>query len=189
MTAERPAEVEGRFIEAAVLYVAGGRGQPLVDAAAQALADGLDSPTLRMLAGAPRVSAEEEAFDLAAMVFDELGLDIPERLSETAYIAGAVFVGKRFLAGTGVPRDVAQTLYSTSVAAGHPAALAAFSGLDDWYDMLDAGVISGSADEIDQATVECVTLFCSQCPPQIAELVQRSFFTSDLRTDERAKEF
>ena len=51
--------------EAGVTWAAGGRGQPLVDAAAEALAAGVDSPTLRVLAGAPRATADEEATELA----------------------------------------------------------------------------------------------------------------------------
>lgn len=48
------------FNEAAIEWAAGGRGQGLVDAAAIALAEGLDSKTLRVLAGAPRRFADEK---------------------------------------------------------------------------------------------------------------------------------
>jgi hypothetical protein len=125
-----------QFQEAAIDWAAGGRGQPLVDAAAQALADGLDSPTLRVLAGAPHASADDEARELAPAVFEELGLEIPERMSDAAYIAGAVLVGRRFLDGQGTARDVAKRLYAMFVSAGYPNELAEFSGLDDMYDIL-----------------------------------------------------
>jgi hypothetical protein len=64
-----PDAVLAAFVDAAVDWAAGRRAQPLVDAAAQALADGLDSPSLRMLAGAPRASADDEAWDLAPAAF------------------------------------------------------------------------------------------------------------------------
>lgn len=42
-----------QFTEAAVDWAGGGPGHVIVDAAAAALAEGLDSPSLRVLAGAP----------------------------------------------------------------------------------------------------------------------------------------
>lgn len=68
-----PAGALELFTRAAVDWAGGGRGQPLVDAAADALAAGVDSPTLRVLAGAPRAAADEEATELTLLVFEELG--------------------------------------------------------------------------------------------------------------------
>jgi len=176
-----------QFREAAIDWAAGGRGQPLVDAAAQALADGLDSPTLRVLAGAPRASAGDEAWELAPDVFEELGLEIPERMSEAAYIAGAVLVGRRFLDGQGTARDVARRLYAMFVSAGYPSELADFSGLDDMYDMLDTRVIAGSTEDVDRSTVECVRHLCSPDAlderPAIADLVRRSFLAGEVSSE------
>jgi hypothetical protein len=49
-----PNAILDSLTEVAIEWAAGGRGQLLVDAAAEALADGLDSPTLRELAGHER---------------------------------------------------------------------------------------------------------------------------------------
>jgi hypothetical protein len=185
--AERSDAVLSRFREAAIDWAAGGRGQPIVDAAAQALADGLDSPTLRVLASAPRASADDEAWGLAPDVFEELGLEIPERMSDAAYIAGAVLVGRRFLDGQGTAREVAKRLYAMFVSAGYPRELADFSGLDDMYDMLDTGVIAGSVEDVDRSTVDGVQRLCSTGAlderPEIAELVRRSFLAGEVSSE------
>jgi hypothetical protein len=72
--------------QAALAWAAGGRGQPLVDAAAEALALGVDSSTLRVLAGASRAEADEETTELGPSVFEELGLPIEQRFSEAAIV-------------------------------------------------------------------------------------------------------
>lgn len=140
--------------EAAVSWAAGGRGQPLVDAAAEALAAGVDSPTLRQLAGAPRAVADEEARELAPTVFEELGLAIQERLSPEAFVAGARQLARQFLTQRLRPRDLARDLYAMYVAAGYPGELANWSGIDDYYDMLENGVIAGRIEDADDAVIE-----------------------------------
>ena len=60
------------------------RDDLLMIGSADALAAGIDSPTLRVLAGAPRFAADEEATELAPFVFEELGLHVHERLSSAA---------------------------------------------------------------------------------------------------------
>ena len=142
------------FAEAAVVWAAGGRGQPLVDAAAEALAAGVDSPTLRQLAGAPRASADEEAQDLAPKVFEELGLVIHDRLSSQAVVAGARQLARQFLNSRLPARELARDLYRMYVAAGYPEVLANWSGIDDYYDMLESGVIAGRIDDADKAAME-----------------------------------
>lgn len=137
------------FREAAIDWAAGGRGQPLVDAAADALAAGLDSPTLRVLAGTPHSSADAEASELAERTFNELGLDIESRMSSTALIEGARQLARRFLAGEMEARELTRVLYGLYVRADYPDALNAWTGLDDYYDLVRDGVISGSVEEID----------------------------------------
>ena len=137
------------FREAAIAWAAGGRGQPLVDAAAEALAAGLDSPTLRVLAGTPHSSADAEASELAEATFNELGLDIESRLSSAALIEGARQLARRFIAGEMEARELARLLYGLYVGADYPAELNTWSGFDDHYDLVRDGVISGSAEEID----------------------------------------
>jgi hypothetical protein len=142
------------FAEAGVSWAAGGRGQPLVDAAAEALAAGVDSPTLRQLAGAPRAFADEEASELAPIAFEELGLAIQERRSPEAVVAGARQLARQFLNGGLRPRDLARDLYAMYVAAGYPEELANWSGIDDYYDMLENGVMAGRIEDADDAVTE-----------------------------------
>jgi hypothetical protein len=137
-----------------VAWAAGGRGAPLVDAAADALAEGLDSAMLRVLAGAPHAFADREASDLATQVFAELDLPVFERLSTEAVIEEARLRAAEFLVNPSDHRGFTNDLYSAFRFAGYPAELADFSGLDDWYDMVDTGVVMGDAAEVDAAVVE-----------------------------------
>lgn len=146
-----PSEI---FAEAAIDWAAGGRGQPLVDAAAEALVAGLDSPTLRILAGARRANADLEATELGPTVFEELGIQIHDRLSPEAIIAGARQKARRFLSEGGSPRQFAKDLWRMYASAGYPQELSAWSGLDDWYDMLDSRVIAGPIADVDVAVTE-----------------------------------
>ena len=139
--------------EAAIEWTAGGRGRPLVDAAAKALAEGLDSPTLRVLACAPRATADEEATELAPTVFRELGISVHERSTADAFLDAARLRAARFLAGREPPRNLANDLWCMYVNAGYPEELAAWSGFDDWYKMLDDGVVASGVDEIDAAVI------------------------------------
>lgn len=139
------------FREAAIAWAAGGRGQMIVDAAATALAADVDSPTLRMLAGAPHTSADDEASELAPQAFRELGLDVSERLSPEAYIEAARQQARSFLAGEMSARELTGYLAGFYMAAGYPSDLQTWIGLDDYYDMLRDGVIGGSVLEIDLA--------------------------------------
>jgi hypothetical protein len=132
-------EVLEAFAEAAVEWAAGGRGQPLVDAAAEALAAGLDSPALRVLAGAPRAAADEETAEVAPLVFEELKITIHERFSAQAVVEGARQRAIRFLNGEGSARTLAGDLWRMYVNAGYPDELRDWSGLDDYYDMLEGG--------------------------------------------------
>jgi hypothetical protein len=85
------------FRREALAWAAGGRGKPLVDA----LAEGLDSPSLRMLAGATAVAADEEADEWAARTFGELGLEVHDRFSREAIIDFARLRAWEFLQSRG----------------------------------------------------------------------------------------
>jgi hypothetical protein len=151
---------------AAIDWAAGGRGQPLVDAAAHALAVGIDSPTLRVLAGASRKTADEEATELAPTVFEELGITVHERLSPEAIVQGARQLAGRFLAENGSPRALARDLWRMSVAAGYTDELAEWSGYDDWYDVLEGGVIAGRVEDADAAVVEAARVLAEGGTPE-----------------------
>jgi hypothetical protein len=137
------------FRRAALSWAAGGRGKPLVDAAANALAEGFDSPSLRMLAGATAVAADEEADEWAARTFAELGLDIHARFSSKAIVAFARLRAREFLRSRGTineesPRALAAEFYGYSVASQYADELDTWGVIDDYFVMLEEGVIYGS---------------------------------------------
>jgi len=140
-----------RFEHAAVEWAGTGYGKPLVDAA---LMKGLDTPSLRVLAGAPARSADEEASDLAVDVFDELGLTTAEKHSDDAYVALARLKAQRFLDIGGSARVLASQLSKLYQNSNYREELADFSGLDDWYVMLDDRVIQGNRSAADDAVRE-----------------------------------
>lgn len=142
------------FYCALLEWAAGARGQTIVDAAAAALVDGLDSPALRYLAGAAHAEADSDAGEWAPQAAAELDLAIPERLSAEAYVRVARLYASRFLSDPAEPRAFASLGYRMYVAAGYPTELGAFSGLDDWYDMLATGVIAGDSGAVDAATLQ-----------------------------------
>lgn len=153
----------GPFRSAAVEWAAGGDGASLVDAAAQALVDGLDSPNLRMLAGARSADAEDEADEYGPLAFAELELDIPPRSSRDAVLACAVQIARRVVSGAEPARPGAQAIYRLFVRSRYEAdELATFSGIDDFYDMLDNGTFAGSYADADRTTMgECIQLIGS----------------------------
>jgi hypothetical protein len=138
------------------MWAAGGSGKTLVDAAAEALVEGLDSPSLRFLAGATAVAADREALDWAPRVFDELGLTVHERGSPLAIIVAARVLGAEFLRfGFDAPRFAGE-LYRLSVQAGDPDELAGFTGFDDYFRLIAEGVVSGSHFELTRDFVVAV---------------------------------
>ena len=174
MTVDDHAESRTRLSRAAIEWAGGARGQVLVDAAAEALADGLDSPTLRILAGgrraladrgvqdgldsptlrilagAPRAAADEEATELGPAVFEELGLQIEPQLSPAAKVEASGLIAVDLLAGRWTPREATAALYRMYVASDYADELADFSGFDDYYDMLRDGIVTGSVATLDE---------------------------------------
>lgn len=143
-----------RFEEAAIEWAGTGYGKRLVDAAVAALMEGLDTPTLRVLAGAPERFADEEAAECAVDLFDELDLSVPEKHSSDAYVALAKLKARRLLDGEGSPRQLAADLYMLFVASDYRPELSEFGGLDDWYMMLDDRLIEGTSSVVDEAVGE-----------------------------------
>jgi len=139
----------GNFGAAALEWAAGSDGQLLVDAAAEALVEGVDSLTLRMLAGAPRASADEEANELAPRVFEELGLSIPERLSSDAMLAVAPLRAAACLRGDITPRDLAAQMWRIYITTDYATELDGFASFDDAYDLVADGSIPGHSEHID----------------------------------------
>jgi hypothetical protein len=154
------------FRDAGVTWAGTGYGKPLVDAAAEALAVGLDTPTLRVLAGAPARFADEEASEYAPDAFEELGLDIPEKLSEEAYLELARLKAREFLQQDGSARQLAVELYRLYVNSDYRPELGDFSGLDDWYGLLDEGLVQGDPADVDSAVRESAQRLVQGLPSQ-----------------------
>ena len=141
------------FHREALAWAAGGRGKPLVDAAAEALVVGLDSPSLRMLAGATRTKADDEADEWAAKTFWELGLAVADRFSAEAVIAFARVRAWEFLCARGSineesPRSLAAEFYGYYVASDYVEELGSWGGFVDYFAMLESGVIEGSVSDL-----------------------------------------
>jgi hypothetical protein len=137
----------------ALAWAAGGRGKPLVDAAANAPAEALDSPSLRMLAGATAVAADEEADEWAVRAFGELVIEVHERRSREAIIDFARLRAWEFLRRQGTsdeesPRALAAEFYGYAVASDFADELATWSSIDDDFVLLESGVFYRSAAEI-----------------------------------------
>jgi hypothetical protein len=172
-----PDPVSAAFREAAIDWAAGGRGQPLVDAAAEALAQGLDSPSLRLLAGAIKRTSDEEASELAPATFAELGLDVPVRLSTEAVIAGARRMAMKFAADPVNPRAFARDMWRMYVQAQYDSELDGFAGFDDYYDLLEQGVIAGSVLQLDADLLEAARAFVEgrePVPISLGMLIERN---------------
>jgi len=150
---------------AAIEWAAGGRGQQLVDAAAVALVNGIDSPTLRVLAGAPSVHADEEARLLGPDVFIELGLAVEDRLSCPAIIRGAQLAASQFVhSDKQNPRSLARKLRRMYEQADYPSDLAGWAGADEDYALLDDGICKDCERELDEDVLRLAQALADSAP-------------------------
>jgi hypothetical protein len=120
----------------------------VISAATDALVAGLDSPSLRELAGA---SAKADYWTLRPLVeatLDELEISYPGPSNDEVQIAAARVMSKRLLAGSLTARDFAAWAHSTI---GHegPSRLQPIVELDDAYDMCE--YTGGTLDNIEAA--------------------------------------
>lgn len=138
-----------RFEEAAIEWAGSGYGEPLVEAAVRALTVGLDTPTLRVLAGAPVKFADEEASECAEVVFGELGLVVPEKLSSDAFVALGTLKAKRFLASGGSPARLAGEISALHTQSDYRSELNDLATLAEWYVITDLGLVQGDISALD----------------------------------------
>ncbi|MFE9628414.1 hypothetical protein [Streptomyces sp. NPDC006527] len=82
--------------------------------AAHALVDGLDSPSLRELAGLPRRSDETEIRELYFQALHELGISLPDEETAGRYLLVSLAFG--LAKGELSPKDVADRLSMTVAA-------------------------------------------------------------------------
>ncbi|MEV3854941.1 hypothetical protein AB0J38_11500 [Streptomyces sp. NPDC050095] len=113
------------------------RATDVVTAACDALVDGLDSPTLRILAACTRAEADYDVPDLLPRALDELGLTFYSVSSVAGQEAAARALAARMLAGEMTPRELAFRIHQRF---GHELPLAErLAELDDDYDVLEYG--------------------------------------------------
>ncbi|MEV8037398.1 hypothetical protein [Streptomyces sp. NPDC086182] len=113
------------------------RATDVVAGACSALAAGLDSPALRMLAACTRAEADYDVPDLLPPALDELGLTFHPVGSVAGQEAGARALAARMLAGELTPRELVFRIHQRF---GHELPLVeGLADLDDEYDMLEYG--------------------------------------------------
>ena len=138
---------------AAIEWAATSQGQALVDACVNALVAGIDSPTLRVLAGAPASSANDEATDLGPRVFEELGLAISDEQSDEAYLHLARTKAQELLNGHSTERQLTTDLHALYRKSQSRLALVEFSGLNDWYHQIEDGGLRDNPSTVADAVV------------------------------------
>lgn len=87
-------------------------GAETIAAAAEALADGVDSPGLREVAGLPSGATWWENEDTLRSAFTELGLVFPEKESRCAKLGAARALCEGALLGRLTPRELTESLHS-----------------------------------------------------------------------------
>ncbi len=106
----------------------------VISAAVDALVQGLDSPSLRELAGLSARDSRWTVQPLVEATFGELGISYPGPGIDEIQIAAARVMCKRLVAGQMNARDFASWAH---LVIGHEGStkLQAFVELDDWYDI------------------------------------------------------
>ncbi|MGW9131361.1 hypothetical protein [Streptomyces sp. NPDC055681] len=113
------------------------RASDVVTAACDALAAGLDTPGLRVLAACTRAKADYDVHELLPEALDELGLTFYPVASEAGQEAAARALARRMLAGELAPRELT---FRTHQRYGHELPLTErLAELDDEYDTIDYG--------------------------------------------------
>jgi hypothetical protein len=107
--------------------------EPLPDLAAEALARGIDSPSLRILAGTPRQDVRE-ARALFVEAMSELGVSLPSEAERRRALV--MFWAKEMVQGTLSPYDASRLIWWEGwEELGHPDDLTVFVGLaSEWED-------------------------------------------------------
>ncbi len=95
---------------------------------------------------------------------------IPEKHSEEAYLALAKLKARRFLQTGGTAPQLAADLWKLYQDSNYREELTEFSGLDDWYVMLDDGVIEGDTASVDEAVRDAAQRLIAGLPRRGARL-------------------
>jgi len=131
----------------------------VIDTATECLVAGLDSPSLRILAGA---SPRDSMWELDALIRDTLEeLGLPGLLDSNVQREALRAMLRRFAAGALSAREIASWAHANI---GHdgPADCAPFVAFDDMYD--EADYLGYSEQELDQWVAAEATAFLSGLP-------------------------
>lgn len=108
----------------------------VVAAACTALVAGVDSPSLRQLAGVSALAANVEVPDLLPLALAELGLQFFDRGSASGQVAAAGVMARRCLGGRVSPRELVEWAHNTFTH-GSNDRLEPLLVLDDKYDIIE----------------------------------------------------
>jgi hypothetical protein len=124
--------------------------QAVVRCACDALIAGLDSPSLRILAGLTRAEADYHMPDILPAALAELGLDFYPRDTRGGQEAAARALAAQAVSGSLTPRELAAAIHQHF---GHSLPLAErLAALDDEYD-LGAYATMMLGEQIDQEVI------------------------------------
>ena len=123
--------------------------QAVVSWACDALIAGLDSPSLRVLAGLTRAEADYYALDILPAALAKLGLDFYPRDSRSGQEAAARALAAQAVSGSLSPRELAAAIHRHF---GHSLPLTErLAALDDEYDL--GAYATMTHEQIDQEVI------------------------------------
>lgn len=153
-------EAERDLADAVVLWrLPGTASAVVIDAATQALVDGLDSPALRQLAGEPAGASWFDLAPLVERVVEELGL--ADLLTASPERAALTVMVRRFRAGALSAHDLVCWAHQNIGHEGPPDCLP-FVELDDEYDLVECGVLDG--EQVERRVAETAEAFLTGRP-------------------------
>lgn len=136
------------------------QSEDVVDVAITALVDGVDSPTLRVLAGLTPREAVERVPELLPRALAELGTPIPPRDSEEAKMEATREFARMLLDGALAPEEAAGGIYKLFLP-DYPDIAYPFLLLHDEYSLIGE-YTRRSEDEIDAAVIEAAKELLSE---------------------------
>lgn len=122
----------------------------VVDAAVQALLEGIESVSFVLIAGLTKAEAESELSDLLPAVLDELGVDCLGYNDPDNDVLAAAAMARSFLYGHVEAQQLTKAIHQTFGHMCHPL-VEELSALDDSFDTLDL-VPNPSSEQLVQRT-------------------------------------
>lgn len=120
--------------------------EDVIDGATDLLVDGLDSPSLRVLAGASPRDSHFELDELILTTIEELGMS--ELLKGDEQLGALKVILRRMLAGSMTPRETAKWSYTQISFDGGPEC-DVFVNMDNQYDEVDSDWSAKNEETVD----------------------------------------